>query len=154
MQIELTTESAQQTEALAVKIGSHLKGGEIFELISDLGGGKTTFARGLCAGAGSKDLVNSPTFTITKQYSADDLTIYHFDFYRLNQPGLVVESLLEAIQDSKAVILIEWAQTVRSILPKNTIMINIEGTKDSTKKRRFTIKYRQDRSYLFKDVQK
>jgi len=62
---------------------------EIIELRSDLGGGKTTFTQGLAAGAGSKDAVSSPTFTLKKIYRAGELHIYHYDFYRLNEPGIL-----------------------------------------------------------------
>jgi tRNA threonylcarbamoyladenosine biosynthesis protein TsaE len=59
------TKNADETVALGQKIGQQLQGGEVIELISDLGGGKTQLVRGLAAGMGSTDQVQSPTFTIS-----------------------------------------------------------------------------------------
>ena len=69
------------TTAYGLFLGANLRGGEVVELISDLGGGKTTLTQAIVAGAGSKDVVSSPTFTIGKQYTAGKLRIYHFDFF-------------------------------------------------------------------------
>ena len=63
MKSSYISKSASDTEAYAEQIGNNLKGGEIIELISDLGGGKTTFVRGLARGMGSTDAVSSPSFT-------------------------------------------------------------------------------------------
>ncbi|MBX4191001.1 tRNA (adenosine(37)-N6)-threonylcarbamoyltransferase complex ATPase subunit type 1 TsaE, partial [Candidatus Saccharibacteria bacterium] len=78
--------SSAETESIGSLIGASLKGGEVIELRSDLGGGKTTFVRGLAAGAGSKANVTSPTFTLSRLYPAKNFSIHHFDFYRLNDP--------------------------------------------------------------------
>ena len=67
-ELKLSSNNAEQTELIAVAIGKRLRGGEMIELVSDLGGGKTTFTRGLARGAGSSDVVSSPTFTISKVY--------------------------------------------------------------------------------------
>jgi len=81
--LRITSESPEATEQLAEAIGRRLTGGEVIELVSDLGGGKTTFVRGLARGLGSADVVSSPTFTVSKVYKADKLELHHFDFYRL-----------------------------------------------------------------------
>jgi tRNA threonylcarbamoyladenosine biosynthesis protein TsaE len=67
--LELVSKDAEQTENIAHLIGARLRGGEVIELVSDLGGGKTTFTRGLADGAGSKDIVASPTFIVSKVYT-------------------------------------------------------------------------------------
>jgi len=140
--------SPEQTEIFARKIGSRLRGGECIELSSDLGGGKTTFTRGIAMGAGSTDMVNSPTFTIGKQYSAGELTIYHFDFYRLQEAGLVAEELLEALEEPKAIIVIEWAQTVADVLPANKIHIEIRKSADNNQQRSFVMDVPAEFSYI------
>ncbi len=66
------TKNPAQTEAVGEKIGANLRGGETIELVSDVGGGKTTFVHGLARGFGSTDIVASPTFTISRQYGAGD----------------------------------------------------------------------------------
>ncbi len=97
--------------------------------MSDLGGGKTTFTRGLVRGAGSSDHVSSPTFKICNTYKSKKLTIYHFDFYRLQDPGLIAHELAEAIEDPGAIIVIEWAGVVKNVLAdQEIIMINISRT--------------------------
>ena len=94
-----SSDSAEATELLGERLGKSLRGGEVIELVSDLGGGKTTFVRGLARGAGSHDKVASPTFTISKTYVTDGYEIHHFDFYRLNDAGIVADELAEVVGD-------------------------------------------------------
>lgn len=150
--IKKTLSSASASESLGAIIGSRLVGGECFELISDLGGGKTTFTRGLVAGSGSNDMVSSPTFTIGKQYTSDKLHFYHFDFYRLQEPGLVAEELQESLQDPMAVIIVEWADTVRDVLPSERVVIELLVSETSAESRDITIHYPDKYNYVMKDV--
>jgi len=142
----ITSTSADATEELGFDLGSRLKGGEIFRLNSDLGGGKTTFTRGLARGAGSKDVVSSPTFTISKVYKAPNFEICHFDFYRINEPGLIVHELTDYINDPNMVLVIEWGQIVDSVLPAKTITIDIVQTSDDG--REFNIVCPPEYAYL------
>lgn len=119
------THSATETEALGTTVGKRLRGGEVIELTSDLGGGKTTFVRGLASAAGSKDRVASPTFTISKVYEAPQFEIRHFDFYRLPEAGLIRHELEDVLGDPKVVTVIEWSNVVADVLPKDTIRIDI-----------------------------
>ena len=122
------------TEKIAADIGSKLRGGELIELVSDLGGGKTAFVRGLAKGMGSPDHVASPTFTISREYRADDLTLYHFDFYRLQEPGILTAELHEVLHDPKAVVAVEWSDIVKHVLPDKrlTVHFDFEGDTDRT----------------------
>src|SRR4029079_10165265 len=106
------SKSSNETELLGEKIGRNLKGGEAIELVSDLGGGKTTFVRGLAKGIGSRDKVASPTFTIRREYYAKDLTLYHFDFYRIDEPNIIAHDLNEVVSQPKSVVVAEWAEVV------------------------------------------
>lgn len=131
MRREYTTKSEEETKELGRKIGAELQGGEIIELISDLGGGKTVFVRGLAAGMDSEDEVMSPTFTIERLYRGrNDLVLYHFDFYRLHEAGVVGDELYEAIQDDNAAIVIEWGEIVHDVLPDDRLIINITAVGD------------------------
>lgn len=114
-------------------MGRALKGGEVIELASDLGGGKTTFVRGLARGAGSKDKVASPTFTISKVYQTDTFEIDHFDFYRLSDPGIVANELAEVAGDSQVVAVVEWGDVVRGVLPDKRLQVRIEQTPDGSR---------------------
>src|SRR5580658_6146792 len=104
--------SPKATLDFAAQIGQNLKGGELIAIASDLGGGKTTFVRGLTKGAGSTEHVTSPSFTIRNDYSAKNLDIAHFDFYRINDPGILRDMLEEVIDDSSVSIVIVWAGVV------------------------------------------
>ncbi len=130
----MQSKNSDHTEAIGEKIGRQLHGGEVIELMSDLGGGKTTFVRGLARGLGSTDTVASPTFMICKQYSAGKNTLYHYDFYRLSEPGIMEHELQEGLSDPNAIIVVEWADIVADVLPKNRITISIATTSETERK--------------------
>jgi len=100
----------------------------VIELVSDLGGGKTAFVRGLVNGMGSKDAVRSPSFTLSNQYKAAKLVMYHFDFYRLNDPGIMSDEVAELIGDPEVVVAIEWADIVEDVLPAERLTVHITST--------------------------
>ena len=139
-----------ETEQLAKHIGSRLKGGECIELISDLGGGKTTFTRGLANGAGSADNVASPTFTISRVYTTPNFDIHHFDFYRLNDAGLAAHELNDLVDDNKIVVVVEWGGVVEEVLPTNRVSIKITASGEET--RQFTLSLPEQLRYLVENV--
>lgn len=101
----------------------------VIELVGDVGAGKTTFTRGLAEGLGVKEPVTSPSFTISKPYALpDNKQLIHYDFYRLPDPGLMLEDLSESINNQNAITIIEWAESVSNILPKDHIKITIHYT--------------------------
>jgi tRNA threonylcarbamoyladenosine biosynthesis protein TsaE len=130
--------SFDDTVALAAKIGQRLKGGEVIELVSDLGGGKTAFVRGLAQGMGSQDTVSSPSFTLRNEYRAGDLTLYHFDFYRLAEPGILRDELAEMLADPQAIVVVEWADVVADVLPADRLTVHIRATGENTRELNFT----------------
>lgn len=137
---QTTSTSLESTARLAEAIGSRLKGGEIIELVSDLGGGKTTFVRGLAKGAGSIDKVASPSFTLSREYNVTGRTfhkIVHFDFYRLNEPGIVARELAEIVHD-KEVVVVEWADIVENVLPAGRLVIRIVTIGETEREFKFT----------------
>ena len=146
----LSTTNVSQTEFIATKIGKNLRGGEVIELISDVGGGKTTFVKSLSKGAGSKDHVSSPTFTVTNIYNAPHFDIYHFDFYRLPQADLISHELHENIRDDRDVVVVEWANIVEHVLPKERLQIFIKSTGDDS--RQLEIKAPDSLNYIIEDV--
>lgn len=131
-------------------MGTKLRGGEVIELVSDLGGGKTTFVRGLAQGAGSTDAVASPTFTISKLYETPRFELHHFDFYRLREPGLITHELEDLIHDPQIVLVIEWGDTVRHILPEERLTIAIKREAEST--RTFTCECGDELAYLLEGL--
>ncbi len=140
------TAGPEITERLGAAVGARLRGGEVIELISDLGGGKTTFVRGLAKGAGSRDHITSPTFTISQEYTAGDLTLYHFDFYRLQEAGVMADELAEVAGKPHTVVIIEWGDIARHVLPEGGVTIEIQAMGEL--ERRLTFTYPKDRAYL------
>ena len=140
---QTSSTSSADTERLGELLGSQLKGGEIIELRSDLGGGKTTFVRGLAKGAGSPDRVSSPTFTLSRIYKTQNFEINHFDFYRLSDPGILKDQLAETVQ-AKSVAVVEWADIVKDVLPKELITIEFKPTANSPDERRIVFTYSEN----------
>jgi tRNA threonylcarbamoyladenosine biosynthesis protein TsaE len=143
---QVQTLSAEATEELAVVIGKNIKGGEVIELVSDLGGGKTTFTRGLAKGFGSPDRVTSPTFTISKVYRNGSKEMHHFDFYRLPEAGLIEHELSEVIDDPSCTVVVEWAQVVAHVLPSERLQISISQTGEE--ERTLNFRFPNELSYL------
>ena len=132
MIIEVSNE--QETKDVATKIARQLKGGEVFELVGDVGAGKTTFVKGLASGLEVDDDVQSPSFTISRLYDArDDLQLVHYDFYRLNDAGIMADELSEMVHDSKMITVIEWADIVEGVLPENRYTIRFESPSETSR---------------------
>lgn len=141
--ITLISDSTDQTIEIGNKIGTLLKGGEIFCLTGPLGSGKTHLVKGIAAGAGAGDprQVNSPTFVIINEYHGPDsrLDIYHIDAYRLDS---IAEFEMLGFDDMcypNSVVFIEWADKVRSAL-KNIDGIGVELSHVSENQRRINMK--------------
>jgi tRNA threonylcarbamoyladenosine biosynthesis protein TsaE len=129
------SESLDDTQGLAQALGRVLRGREVIELISDVGGGKTTFVKGLAKGLDISETVQSPTFTISRLYSArDDLELHHFDFYRLNEAGVVADELAESLQQPNAIVAVEWGEIVHDVLPPQRITIRLTSLDDTERK--------------------
>jgi len=142
----IISDSDLQTEDIAKAIASRLVGGEILELVADLGGGKTTFVRGLARGVGSKDHVSSPSFTLSNQYQGNKLELIHFDFYRLDKAGEMEKSLVEFFGRSDVVVVIEWADIIKQVLPDKRLTINFSVISENARKLSFT--YPKSLAYL------
>jgi len=126
------SDSLDDTQALAQAIGSLLRGREVIELISDVGGGKTTLVKGLAKGLHITDTVQSPTFTISRIYNGrDDIELHHFDFYRLNEAGIVADELAESLQQPNVVVAVEWGEIVHDVLPAHRMTIRLKSTGDT-----------------------
>ena len=104
------------------------------ELVGDVGAGKTTFVRGLAKGLGIKNPITSPSFTISKIYALPKKgSLVHYDFYRLEDPGLMIEDFSENISDSKNIVVVEWGESIKNLLPKNRHTISISYNNDDTR---------------------
>lgn len=122
----------------------------MIELISDLGGGKTTWVRGLAAGFGSQDHVASPTFTVSKVYKSGSKELHHFDFYRLADAGIMAHELHDLLGDPDIVTVVEWGEAVQHVLPKDRVTVTITRSGDDDRKLIF--EYPENRGYLLEGV--
>jgi tRNA threonylcarbamoyladenosine biosynthesis protein TsaE len=146
----IISHSDHRTEDIAETIARRLIGGEVLELVADLGGGKTTFVRGLARGIGSNDHVSSPSFTISNQYMGNKLELVHFDFYRLEKAGEMEKSLVEFFGRADAVVVIEWADIIKQVLPSKRLSINFRVVSEHA--RELSLTYPKTLAYLVKGL--
>ncbi|MGM0843265.1 MAG: tRNA (adenosine(37)-N6)-threonylcarbamoyltransferase complex ATPase subunit type 1 TsaE [Bacillota bacterium] len=139
-QFEIITTSPEETGQFAEKLAAHLKPGAVLTLEGDLGAGKTTFTKGLAKGLGVTKTVNSPTFTIIKEYRGR-LPLYHMDVYRLDDS---FEDLgFDEYFEGEGVTVVEWAHLIQDQLPEELLSLSIYREGDST--RRIVLKPYGDR---------
>lgn len=128
---KITTHSEKETFDFARSYAKKLLGGEVIGLIGELGAGKTVFTKGLAAGLGVKENVNSPTFVLMKIYEIRDprsiiRNLIHIDAYRLAKPEeLSAIGAPEYFGRPDTVAIIEWADKIRSVLPDKFVLITI-----------------------------
>lgn len=122
MEKKVVVHTEEETIALGVRLGSVLSANSLLTLRGDLGAGKTTFTKGIGKGLGVKRIINSPTFTIVKQYQGR-LPLSHFDAYRLE--GQEEDLGFEEIFESDDVCVVEWADFIETMLPKERLQIDI-----------------------------
>lgn len=115
------------------KIGQSINSSTVFELLGDVGAGKTTLTRGIADGLGIAEDVTSPSFTISKEYQGEKLRLVHFDFYRLEDPGIMADDLAEEIQSPNTVVIVEWGQSVADLLPENHRKIEVKYLDENTR---------------------
>ena len=150
MTYQTKSTSSEDTSRIGEKLGAKCKGGEIFLLSSDLGGGKTTLSKGIAKGLSSQDVVSSPTFTVSNVYDAkNDIKVYHFDFYRLQEGGVVEQELRELSEDPKVVILIEWGDIIDESLPADMIRISIDRVSSGEDNRQVIVDIPDKYKYLW-----
>ncbi len=131
------TTSPAETIALGKLIGSGLKGGEVIALTGQLGSGKTHLIKGISAGAGASQSVNSPTFVLINEYACDDsdLCIYHIDAYRLDSVAEFEMLGFDDLCQPDSVVVIEWADRVAEILADiETIGIELSHIDQTSRK--------------------
>ena len=123
MEKVIKVNNLEETIALGNRLGLLLQPNMLLTLSGDLGAGKTTFTKGIGQGLGITKVINSPTFTILKQYQGR-LNLSHFDAYRLE--GQDDDLGFEEIFDSDDVCVVEWANFIEDILPVDRLTIEIK----------------------------
>lgn len=132
IEMNITIQSEEAMKAFGERLGGLLRGGECIELIGDVGAGKTTLTKGIAAGLGITETIQSPTFTINRVYDTPaGLQLNHYDFYRLSDPGIMADELAETVATPSAIIVIEWGDVVGSILPDDHLRVTIESPQET-----------------------
>ena len=148
---EISTKNSEETQKIGESFVKSIKKKNgrkaiIVALEGDLGGGKTTFAQGLARGLRLKDSITSPSFVLIKKYQLKEKNciienLYHIDCYRLNKSWQLQElGLEEIINDPKNLVVIEWAERVEEILPKDKTVIKFEWVDENKRKITFNNK--------------
>jgi len=137
--LDCISHSSAQTQRLGMRLGELLHGGELILLDGQLGTGKTIFTQGLAQGLGITENINSPTFTLLKEYPGQPQpgnssntfiprrpALYHFDLYRLDNPYEIVELGFEDYFFGDGVSVIEWAEKADSFWPQEHLNIRLK----------------------------
>ena len=129
------THSADETRALAQRLGARLGAGDVLCLVGDLGAGKTTWTQGLALGLGlpPDEPVNSPTFTLVTEHPGGRVPLYHFDVYRLPDASGLYDLGFNEYVDGDGVVVIEWADKITDALPPERLDIAFTATSPDTR---------------------
>ena len=121
MNYKITTHNEMETIELAQNLESEKFPNMVICLDGELGSGKTVFTKGFAQALGIDDVITSPTYTIIKEYLNGELPLYHMDVYRLdgNTDGIGIEEYF----NKGGVVIIEWSDTIKDILPKERLDI-------------------------------
>jgi len=137
MKKENITSSSNQTKKLGEKFAREIlksrsrKKAFVIGLEGELGGGKTTFIQGFAKGLGIKEKILSPTFVIMKKFN----NFYHFDCYKIQKSKELLDlGFKEIISNSENIIVVEWADKIKKIMPKNTLWIQFEFVDETIRK--------------------
>lgn len=123
--IQIATRCEAETVLTGKILGSTLRPGDTVCLTGGIGAGKTAFTRGIAEALGITEHITSPTFTIINEYQAD-IPLYHFDVYRLDEPGELIDIGFEEYIGGPGIAVIEWADKIGSILPVERINITFD----------------------------
>ena len=118
------SKTEKETENAGYELGKTLRGGDIVALNGDLGTGKTVFTRGIARALGISAPIQSPTFTIVREYRGE-LRLCHFDLYRVTEAEELYEIGFEDNLDDDTVAVIEWADMFPEVIPKKAVRVTI-----------------------------
>lgn len=123
----IITNSVDETAKLGIEFVKTLKPGSVIGLIGELGGGKTSFVKGMAMGIGVKQkrLVRSPSFTIINEYEGK-IPLYHFDLYRLKSASELIDMGVDDYIYGNGICIIEWADRFNDLWPKNITYVKFQ----------------------------
>lgn len=123
----MRTNSPAETRALGERLARILQPGDVVLLEGDLGAGKSELARGVARGLGIQGPVPSPSFTILNAYDEGRMPLYHFDWYRIEDPQEISEMGMEEMLYGEGVSLIEWSEKARECLPERALRVEFHA---------------------------
>ena len=135
---EIISDTDEITRATGIELGKSSKKGDIFGITGGLGAGKTVLAKGIAEGLGIQEMITSPTFTLLEIYQGDK-TLYHFDLYRIESQGELLNLNFEEYWNGSGISVIEWADKASGLLPEDMIKIRLDYIDE--KRRKITIEY-------------
>ena len=119
--------SAKETRAIAAQFSSVVQRGEVVAFFGELGSGKTFFIKAFCQAVGTLQAATSPSFTlINEYYTANNLFIYHFDFYRLKNLAELQNLGLDDFFYNHHICLVEWADKILTFLPERRWEVHLD----------------------------
>jgi tRNA threonylcarbamoyladenosine biosynthesis protein TsaE len=133
-EVTLTATSISDLSAIAQQLLGFAGDTRVFLFHGDMGAGKTTFIKTLCAKLGVESPVSSPTFAIVNEYAGGRNRIYHFDFYRLKNQTEALDMGCEEYFYSGDYCFIEWPEKIPDMLPSRYISITISVLNDTSRK--------------------
>lgn len=136
--MQVTTHSADETQALGARLAARLQPGDVLAYYGDLGAGKTALTRGIAQGLGVQDCVTSPTYTIVNEYLSGRLPLFHFDMYRLSSSEELFDIGWEDYLARGGVCAVEWSENVDDAL-QDAVRVSIEKDPDEPDTRHITI---------------
>ncbi|WMM24135.1 tRNA (adenosine(37)-N6)-threonylcarbamoyltransferase complex ATPase subunit type 1 TsaE [Tissierella sp. MB52-C2] len=132
--MEIRLNGLEETKEFGIRLGNLLRKGDILCLNGDLGAGKTTLTKSIGLGLGVYDYITSPTFALINEYTGK-IPVYHFDVYRLENVEELYDLGFDEYFYGKGVCIIEWAEKIERLLPKERIVLDIEKGKDIDERR-------------------
>ncbi len=123
--LEIKIKNLEETREFAKKLSKYLKAGTVVGLMGDLGTGKTALTKMIAEELEIKEIITSPTYTIIQEYNSGIMPLYHFDVYRINSSEDMFEIGYEDYFYGKGITIVEWADLVEDLLPKDAIVIKI-----------------------------
>ena len=133
--MEIRIENLEHIREAARQFIAEMGDRKVFAFYGSMGAGKTTFVKAVCEELGVEDVITSPTFAIINEYHAEaqDLTIYHFDFYRIKKLEEVYDMGYEDYFYSGALCFIEWPELIEDLLPEEAVMVSITEKEDGSR---------------------